>query len=197
MFITIDGPDGTGKTTLSNQLVHRLNQLGLPAVYTSEPTASPLGKRIRQILHDGGADAAMLTELFVQDRGEHLEGFILPSVKEGQTVVCDRYKYSTVCYQHLQGEPIERLVALNRPFPSPDIAFILNVDSPDILLDRIAKRGLETEIFEKRPIISKTIELYRQMPDFYPDDNIISINADNTPEAILEEMVRHILKKTN
>lgn len=197
MFITIDGPDGTGKTTLSKELVQRLNQLDIPAVYTSEPTNSPLGKRIRQILRDGGADAGRLTELFVQDRKEHIEDFIAPKTNEGQIVICDRYKYSTICYQHLQGEPIERLLSLNRPFPSPDIAFILNVDSPDILLGRIEKRGLETEIFEKRPVILQTIALYRQMSSFYPNDQIIPIDANNSLKTISDTMIQHILSRNS
>lgn len=195
MFITIDGPDGTGKTTLAKGLAQALISDEIPAVYTSEPTDTKLGKYIRKVLREGGADLPRLTELFIEDRANHIQDFILPQSRRGKVVICDRYKYSTVCYQHLQGEPISRLIDLNKPFVSPDIAFILMVNSPDVLLNRIGSRGKERDLFETRSFMEKSIQLYSKMKSFYPKDNIILIDAEQTPEEILSAIKAHVIRK--
>ena len=197
MFITVDGPDGTGKTTAARSLVRALTkELGRPAVFTSEPTDSALGREIRRILRAGGAEFNSLTELFVQDRGEHIRDYIQPHLEQGDIVVCDRYRYSTVCYQHLQGVEIQRLVELNQGFPAPDIAFILYADNADVLLARIGARGGEKDIFESRELLQRGIGLYKNMKQYYPEDNIVYIRADREPEAVLRDMLASVISIT-
>lgn len=193
MFITIDGPDGTGKTTLAKRLESSLRENGNPAIYTSEPTNSPKGKHIRQILRNGGEELQRLTELFVEDRADHIRDFIFPQSIQGKVVICDRYKYSTVCYQHLQGEPIDRLIELNKKFISPDIAFILLADDPAVLMDRIGERGNARDLFETQEILKKSISLYSKMNVFYPEDHIIFVNAQKSPGELIIEIQGYII----
>jgi dTMP kinase len=193
MFITIDGPDGVGKTTLAHLLVKKLAPR--PAVYTSEPTKSRLGQKIRRILKSGNAEElAGLTRLFLKDRAQHLCNFILPQLRRGKIVVCDRYKYSTIVYQSLQGESTQELIALNQAFQKPDLAFILYTDRVDVLVERVNRRRKGTDLFETRETIEKTIALYRNMPQYYPDENIVMICADQSMDAIVDEMLTAIME---
>lgn len=192
MFITIDGPDGVGKTTISKALVDLLNEKSPTpkAVYTSEPTDSELGQKIRAILKSSKSEEiAKLAELFVEDRANHVQD-ILSWLKNGKTVVCDRYKYSTIVYQQLQGENIEKLIAMNSPFREPDFAFVLNVENVDTLLAHISKRGLERDLFETSLTLRDAIKLYNDIKNHY--ENAIYIDAEQEPDRILADILRHL-----
>lgn len=192
MFVTIDGPDGTGKTTVARALAQRLEARGIPCALTAEPTDSPLGREIRALLRNGGASPARLTELFVQDRAAHVETFIKPQLAENRTVICDRYKYSTVCYQHLQGEPLERLIQLNNPFPAPDFAVILTVERASVLLERIGARGLERDVFETKQVLEQAIALYKDMGRYYPKESFLYLDAGQPLEITVSAIVNHL-----
>lgn len=194
MFITIDGPDGVGKTSVAKQLVEFVNrdagkQL---AVYTAEPTQSDLGRKIRKILQNGTpSEVQRLTQFFIEDRRDHVKE-ITAQVDSGYIVICDRYRYSTVVYQHMQGEDILKLIALNADFLKPDFSFILNVDSVDILLSHISNRSDTTDLFETRSTLKKAIALYRKMDTYFPDDNVIFINANQSVDktaALIQKFI--------
>ena len=193
MFITIDGPDGTGKTTLARQLAERLQAAGIPAAYTCEPTGSKLGQHIREILRKGGYELSRLTDLFVEDRAEHIRDFIQPRCLRGAVVICDRYKYSTLCYQHLQGEPIARLLELNKGFLAPDLPVILLSEDAGLLLERICQRGQGSDLFESRRTIEQSIAIYRQMPAYFPEENFLYLNAACPPEETADQLEAKIL----
>jgi len=177
MFITIDGPDGSGKTSLARLVAQKLS-LRCDAVYTAEPTDSPLGREIRRILKSGTKEEQLtLTDLFVRDRESHINDFIIPELEKGKIVVCDRYKYSTVCYQQLQGIDVSRLIDLNKGFLKPDYAFILSVDDADVLVKRIIDRNEEKDFFETKALIKQTIKIYNKMKQYFSDENIIMIDA--------------------
>lgn len=189
LFITIDGPDGTGKTTVARALAARLG-----AALTAEPTDTPLGRRIRDLLKSG-ASAAEMTELFVRDRAAHVETFLLPRILNGDAVVCDRYRYSTVCYQHLQGEPLEGLVEKNAPFPAPDLAVILTARNAAVLLERIAARGGDRDFFETEKRQEKLIALYSKLPQLYPTDRFLFLDAEQPVETSVAAVLAAISRR--
>ena len=191
MFITIDGPDGVGKTTIANALVALINEKNSrKAIYTCEPTYSELGQRIRRILRTANSlEVAGLSELFVEDRRAHLEELSV-WLETGNIVVCDRYKYSTIVYQQLQGESIDRLIEINSPFREPDYAFILNVKHVDTLISHISKRGLDRDLFETTLTLKKAIELYNSMHKHY--SNVIYIDAEQKLNMILSAVLKYI-----
>ena len=196
MFITIDGPDGTGKTTVAKLLVDKINQTPpYKGIYTSEPSDLATGKRIREILRQGGQRTESLTRLFVEDRREHIEKVILPQMKNDHVIVCDRYKYSTIAYQHLQGEEIPYLIELNQDFPSPDLAFILYVENSNILMERINQRSEERELFETKSMLEKSMAIYREMGNYYPQENIIFVQADGEIEQIADKLYGWVLSR--
>jgi dTMP kinase len=102
-FITLEGPDGSGKSSLLPRLAHVLRARGLDVRTTREPGSTPLGERIRAILldtepkidHTGRADAL----LFAAARTQHVDEVIRPALARGQIVLCDRYADSSMAYQ--------------------------------------------------------------------------------------------------
>ncbi len=193
MFLVIDGPDGSGKTTLAKRLTTRLEGMGTRTAYTFEPTSeSGAGRKLRSMLRTGNIpDVYSFADLFVEDRQAHLHNFILPSLEAGMVVVCDRYKYSSLAYQQLQGVDAGHIIETNRVCRVPDRVFILLPENVDVLLERIVERGLEKDIFEEREFISRTLECYRTLPDCFPQEPITFLKAE-TP---IDENVETIIKE--
>lgn len=185
MFIVIEGPDGSGKTTLSHMLADALRSKGAVVRLTSEPTASEHGKKLRQMLSNKKSTPEELFELFVLDRLEHLDQ-IERWEKDGEIVISDRYKYSTYCYQVSHGLDKEKTVP-NNILRTPDLTFILNADV-DVLLSRINSRSLDKEIYETKEFLTKISSMYRDIAEVF-DEEFVFIDVDDTPQNILEKMI--------
>lgn len=115
MFVALEGPEGSGKSTAAAGLANLLQQAGRGVVVTREPGAGELGQRIRSILLDG-PDMPPLSELFLflADRANHMVETIKPAIDSGKVVLCDRHADSTVVYQgHARGLDVEELRRLN------------------------------------------------------------------------------------
>jgi dTMP kinase len=112
LFITVEGPDGAGKSTVANALKERLQG---EVVVTREPGDGPIGPAIRQILLEGQQlDGWTEVFLFLADRRQHCEHVIKPALERGATVICDRFADSTVVYQgYARGLDIGMLKRLN------------------------------------------------------------------------------------
>lgn len=192
MFLVIDGPDGSGKTTLAKRLVEQLQQDGIAALYTCEPTyVSAAGRKLREMMHSGNIqDIYAFADLFVEDRKAHIEALIAPALAKGETVVCDRYKYSALAYQQLQGVDAAYLVERNRACLVPDVVFVLMPQEPEVLLQRISARGKERDIFEKREFLIRTLAYYQRLPEYFPEERIVFLNA----EISIEENVGSIMR---
>lgn len=194
MFIAIDGPDGTGKTMLSKLLVKKLNEKNLNATFTFEPTNSPTGTKIRDIIKTNGSSKAVL-DLFLKDREEHIENVICPALKEGKIIVCDRYKLSTVCYQQNKEHSMEELIELSRKYIDPDIYFIMYFEEEDIdiIFERIESRNTSRDVYDTKSWIEKVNKNFKQMKSYYK--NLIFINTNQSVEQILSQMIREIEKQ--
>ena len=115
MFITLEGLDGSGKTTQARLLGARLEAEGVEVVLTREPGGTPLGEEIRDLVLHGG-DVAPWAEaaLYAASRAQHVEQLIRPALARGATVICDRYVDSSVAYQGIaRGLGLERVLELN------------------------------------------------------------------------------------
>ena len=100
-FITLDGIDGSGKTTQLNVIKEWFNAKKLPVVFTREPGGTPLGEKLRELLLDPNSNISLRTEtlLMFAARQQHLEDVILPALRQGIHVVSDRFTDATFAYQ--------------------------------------------------------------------------------------------------
>lgn len=133
-FITLEGPEGGGKTSQAKELAERLRQKGLAVSVTREPGGTPISDKIRQLLIDpDNKDMLPLTELllFEASRYQHVQQFILPKLRQGEIVICDRFYDSSLAYQGARNLPLRVVAKLNELVASecePDITLLLDLD---------------------------------------------------------------------
>lgn len=146
LFITLEGGEGAGKSTLADALAKELSAKGFSVVKTREPGGSSLAEKIRQLLLHPGQMIAPQAELllFLAARAQHVQEKIMPALEEGAIVLCDRYSDSTVAYQAFaRGLPLEEVEALDKIARSPavpDLTLFLDID-PEEAFKRISSRG--------------------------------------------------------
>ena len=194
VFIVLDGLDGSGKSEmvklLHNYLFSKSKKYRI--LTTREPTNGAYGKEIRDILAretDPSISGQKLLELFIKDREEHLKNIILPflnksSNHEVNIAICDRYYYSTIAFQAVQGLDMRMLIEVNKEFLRPDVAFILDI-KPEVALERI--KGREKEKFEQLEFMSKLREKFLELPKFL-NDNIKVIDASKDKDVVFDNI---------
>ena len=132
-FITFEGPEGSGKTTHIRLLAAFLQKRGHRVRVTREPGGSTLAAAFRRLLLDTGEGLLPLAELFLYeaDRAQHIGEVVLPALRRGETVLCDRYTDSTVAYQGFgRGLDFPTIKALNTAAAQglrPQLTFLLDV----------------------------------------------------------------------
>jgi thymidylate kinase len=148
LFIAIEGLDGSGGTTHTRLLADWLAARGRAVHTTAEPSGGPVGRFIRTALADPQQRLGdgVLPYLFAADRRDHLDREILPKLVQGQHVISDRYKHSSLAYQSLiMG--LARVAMLNERFRTPDLTILLDLDA-ETCLKRVLARGDSRDRFE-------------------------------------------------
>lgn len=159
-FIVFEGQDGSGNSTQAKIIADWLRGMSFKVLLTKEPTTNIIGGLIRgQLSHDWKASPECLQLLFAADRAHHLEKEIIPALKKGYIVVCDRYLFSTIAYGKAAGLPLGWLIQINKRFILPDLTFFLKVSS-QTCLKRLRKSRFELELFEKREKLSSVWKNY-------------------------------------
>ena len=164
-FITFEGIDGSGKSTISKLVYEKLRKMDYEVILTYEPTDTWIGKQVKKCI-ETGADPFITALTFTADRFEHVKQ-IQKWLDEKKIVLCDRYAESTYAYQGVQlqdfiKEPIKWLkaLALNR-IPVPDRTYIFLIE-PKLSIKRIQNR--ENLIpFEKVSFLEKVHENYLKL----------------------------------
>jgi dTMP kinase len=149
-FITIEGGEGSGKTTLSLTLKSELESKGYSVFHTREPGGTPLSEKLRALILQPSSvkigDQAELL-LFLAARAQHIEEAILPALHQGKMVICERFNDSSIAYQgcarHLGMNHVEELCHLACRGLKPDLTFFLDID-PELGLQRIKEKRKET-----------------------------------------------------
>ena len=152
LFVTFEGVEGSGKTTVAEAIAENLRQKGLTVVVTAEPGTTSVGRQIRQLLATVDERTAWTeTFLFLADRAEHVAKVIKPALERGEIVLCDRFTDSTIAYQGFGlGLPLEWLMQLNSIATNglvPDLTLLLDID-PEMGL----KRSQRETVFERRSL---------------------------------------------
>ncbi len=137
--------------------------VGIPHVLTAEPSDGPTGRYIRSLRVR--PEPVEEERLFTEDRRHHVQKVIIPALKRGATVICDRYIYSSVAYQGARGIDPEKILAKNRQFPAPDLIFLLEV-TVDMALSRIGRgRSDGFSAFEGRSDLEAVHAIYSGISD--------------------------------
>jgi len=145
LFITFEGPDGSGKSTQINLIAELLKNLGHNVLCTREPGGTAIGDQIRRVLHDvNNVEMSIRAEvlLYSASRAQLVETLILPHLKAGGVVVCDRYADSTYAYQgygrQLEFESLRLITQFATRSLKPDITIYLDLDVEEGLKRKVA-----------------------------------------------------------
>lgn len=199
-FIVFEGIDGSGKSTQIRLLSERLKSEGVSCYTTMEPTDSPIGSMIHQIMIGRmKADNKVIAALFAADRLDHLLNDInglVGKIDAGTTVISDRFYLSSYAY-HSVDMPMEQVVAMNAPSRDllhPTIHIFVDVD-PDTAVQRIAANRQHTELFEKKSRLAKTRECYMEaIEKLQEEETIVIIDGTQSVEKIAEEVWENVRK---
>ena len=193
-FITLEGPDGSGKSTMIGLIGQYLKERAIEHVITREPGGTTIGEKIRGIIIDReninmGPETEAL--LFAASRAQHVHEKILPSVMEGKVVVCDRFLLSSLAYQGVgRGLGIEEVKAVNEfglRGITPDLILFFHVD-PEVTLLRKTKEGGDRLEEEGGAFHREVYEGYMNLLNMYPD-NIVVIDAEKSVEEVYTQTI--------
>lgn len=194
LFITFEGPDGSGKTTVSTAVCRRLKDEGYSVEYTREPGGSKIAEEIRQVILDPAntdMDARCEALLYAASRRQHLVDEVLPSLEKGITVISDRFIDSSLAYQGVgRGIGIDAVYDINQfaiGSCMPDKTIFLNIDAEEGLR-RIQKgrASLDRLDQESAAFHEKVYEGYRQVVEKYRERMII-IDASEPVDEVIEK----------
>ncbi|MFH1423986.1 MAG: dTMP kinase [Candidatus Nealsonbacteria bacterium] len=201
-FIVFEGLDGSGSTTQAGKLREWLNKaqkeliLGKPLAYlTKEPTNNIIGGLIRgQLTGDWKTRPECLQLLFTADRSHHLEKEVIPLLKNGVTVISDRYFFSTIAFGATEIADKDWLLGINKSFLLPDLTFLIKV-SPRVCLERIRGDRFSVELFEREEALTKVWQNYEELAKKFED--VYIIDGEKPIEDIFEELKSLVHSKLN
>ena len=189
LFIVIEGIDGTGKSTQAKRLGEWFTAQGREVVISREPTAGPWGKKVRESGNTGRLSPEDELQYFLNDRRQHVEELIAPSLAAGKVVILDRYYFSTMAYQGARGFDPAEIRRKNEAFaPVPDVLLIMDLDI-DTALGRIGARGDVINEFEKRENLERCREIFLSLQH---EDFVHVISANGSLEAVARQVVEAV-----
>ena len=201
MFITLEGPEGSGKTSHIPYLVEYLRERGHIVFPTREPGGTSISEQIRDVLHDlKNAEMHPRTEtlLYQAARAQIVEQVIKPRLADGEIVISDRYYDSTIAYQgygHQQDlEQVRVLVHYATGGLVPDLTVLLDLDV-EVGLKR-KKKGDEWNRMD-----AYTVEFHQRVRDGYLDlvkkepERWVVVNSEQKWDAVQEELRKVILER--
>lgn len=198
MFISFEGTEGVGKTTLIRKIYEYLVKQGQEVVLTREPGGTPMAEQIRSLLLSVNHDENMSndTELLLMyaARAQHLQQVIVPALLAGKTVLCDRFTDASFAYQCAgRGLSREKLNVLNQNFVShmPNVTFWL--DAPiELGMSRARERGaLDRFEQEKVAFFEKVRAGYQELFEQSPE-RMKRLDATQSPEQVFEQAVAYL-----
>jgi dTMP kinase len=195
LFITVEGPEGAGKSTILTKIFNRLLQEGFDVIQTREPGGISIAEQIREvILNTKNTEMDKRTEalLYAAARRQHLVEKVIPALAEGKIVICDRFIDSSLAYQgNARGIGMEEVMNINQfaiEDKMPDLTLYFDID-PEEGLKRIAKhngREVNRLDLESVDFHTRVREGYQRLMKQYPD-RIQVIDASQSKEAVFAD----------
>lgn len=202
LFITLEGPEGSGKTTIASLVEKKLKEKGLNVVMTREPGGIEISEQIRKIILDPNntaMDSKTEALLYAAARRQHLVEKVIPALKQDAIVICDRFIDSSLVYQGIgRGLGIDKVYDMNLfaiEDIMPDFTLFFDID-PKIGLERIHKdqqREINRLDMEDLNFHQKVYQGYKEVVSRYPE-RIIEIDASKSIEEVFNS-VMNILKE--
>ena len=206
MFITFEGPDGSGKSSVIKKVYEDFTQKGYSIILTREPGGTPISEKIRDIILDNNntnLDARTEALLYAASRRQHLVEKIWPALKEGKIVLCDRFLDSSLAYQgggrHLGIDNVLNINLFATENTYPDVTFFFDV-SPEIGLTRVSrdkKRVADRLDNETEGFHDTVYESFKEIIKRYPKRFYVIDASKSLNEVIftVETILTQILAK--
>lgn len=203
MFITIEGTEGSGKTTVAKELAKLLTSSGYEVVHTREPGGTPISESIRNVILDKNntsMDGRTEALLYAASRRQHLVEKIWPALKEGKIVLCDRFLDSSLAYQgYARGLGYDEILNINlfateNTYPDLTLFFVIE---PEAGLQRIAKnknREVNRLDLEKLPFHQKVYDAFIELSKKFPE-RYVTIDASQSLEKVIKDAYNAILER--
>ncbi|ABS20400.1 dTMP kinase [Bacillus cytotoxicus] len=203
LFVTIEGPEGSGKSTLITKLLPYFENKGQKVIATREPGGIAISEEIRTILHKKEyttMEARTEALLYAAARRQHLVEKVMPALEADQLVLCDRFIDSSLAYQgYARGLGIDKVYEMNRFATEdcmPSLTIYLDI-APEVGLARIEKDAAR----EVNRLDMESIAFHRLVREGYLQiverfkDRIVVVNADQPMENVVEEVIQLIESK--
>ncbi|ACL74544.1 dTMP kinase [Ruminiclostridium cellulolyticum] len=194
LFITVEGTDGSGKTTQIKLMEQYLKDMGNEVVLSREPGGTRISEMIRDLILDPeNKDISPLTEmmLYAAARAQHVSQVIRPAIESGKSVICDRFVDSSYAYQGCgRGVDLKTIADVNRAAIDgvvPDITFFLDLDPRVAMERRVKSTGADRIEQEKMDFHIRVYEGYERMALLYPE-RIKTIDASKSIEEISSQI---------
>ncbi len=201
MFVTFEGIEGSGKSTLIEHVRRRSDVFGIPVVTTREPGGTPLGDAVRAVFLDPALRIDPIAEVFLVNasRAQLVVDVIRPALRKEQIVLCDRFFDATVAYQGFgRGLDVEVLIELSLAATqslAPDLTFLLDVPV-DLAFERLrmrqARSGVVPDRMEREDgeFHERVRRGYLTLAERFP--RFIVLDARRPPDELAREVIDHI-----
>lgn len=196
LFITMEGPDGSGKSTQIQCIRTFFQEKGQNVVITREPGGTPISEKIREIILDrNNCEMDSMTEamLYAASRAQHVAQVIRPALERGEHVICDRFIDSSMAYQGY-GRGLGDCVSIINAYAVkdciPDLTFLMKLD-PGIGKGRIDNQRQDRIEMEELDFHQRVFKGYEALELQFPE-RIIGIDADRDVDSISREIISHI-----
>ena len=195
LFISIEGPDGSGKSTQIEVLRKYFEKQGIDVLLTREPGGTPISEKIREIILDKNImEMDDMTEalLYAASRAQHVAEVIKPALAAGKIVICDRFIDSSIAYQGYGRELGDCVRVINEYAVRgciPDMTFLMKMD-PKVGKERISESEQDRLEQEKLDFHRRVFDGYIEMEERF--DRIIGIDAERSIDEISADIISHI-----
>lgn len=196
IFITMEGPDGSGKSTQIQAIKKFFEQRGEKIIITREPGGTTISEKIRELLLDrANSEMDPMAEalLYAAGRAQHVAEVIKPALEQGIHVICDRFVDSSIAYQGYGRELGDSVAVINAYAIRdcmPDITFLMKLN-PEIGKSRIDSEKQDRIESEKIDFHNRVFKGYETLETEFPE-RIISIDATGNIDEISEQIIMHL-----